>query len=239
VFLAALVPAIYLVSAASYLKGNASCRENEKRLVFLLIVVGTCLFVSVANSASLERLSTVSLPGFILLVWLYDSGKWFGKYLQTMLWITAALVMIRDVWVAQRRPIAIFHSPSGRIALTTRQKLEYYEWLAHNTHPGEYVFDADASGAYFRFGLRNPTELPYVTGCDITRPEQITTLMRDLEKHQVRFVIWDGYIDNTGCPPEADHISPLRDYLRTKYREVAKFYDPTAEPVSVLKRLTK
>jgi hypothetical protein len=219
-FLAALVPPIYLVSVASYWKRNASCGENEKKTVVLLIVLGTCLFLSVANSASLERLSAVSLPAFILLVWC-DPVKGLSRHLQAILWIIVASVMIRDVWVVQRRPLAIFNSPAGLIALTSRQKLEYYEWLAHNTHPSDYVFDADANGAYFRFDLRNPSELPYITSCDITRPEQVTTLVRDLEEHQVRIVIWDGSVNNTGRPAETDHLSPLREYFRAKYREVA------------------
>ncbi len=223
VMTALLVPGVYLVSAGRYLFRRTATPITECRSVLLLTIVGLCLFASVVNSATMARLGTVSLPAFILLIWLSTSSGRLTRVLHGFLWIVVFILMGRDAWLSQTDWMVIFKTPSGPIALTTPQLVQYYQWLAQHTRPGDYVFDTDATGSYFRFQLRNPTMLPYLTACDFTRPDQVAAAVRDLQAHDVRFVIWGQSLDTSSCPAATDHLAPIRDYLRNNYKVVVTF----------------
>ena len=236
IFIALLLPGIYIASIARYLFQTSPPPEKELKTVILLTIVGGCLFASVVNSANVARLSTVSLPGLILLIWLIKSTKWAIKELRAFFWITVCLLMIRDTWIAQTRGLFRFVAPSGQIALSSHNDERWYHWLVQNTRPSDYVFDTDGTGIYFRFDLRNPTELPYVTACDITRPEQVEDVVEDLTKLKVRLIVFDGSLDNAKCPPAADHLLRLREYLRSHYDKVAMFRDTHFGTISIFER---
>lgn len=220
-----LVPGIYIVAIARYMLQPTSPPSEPWRRIILMSAVGLALFASVVNSASVLRLSTISLPAFIILVWLLDRKTWSCKAMRS-LWVVAVIMILRDIRAAQGSWTAYVDMPSGRIALFTADVepyYQYYQWLARNTRPGQYVFDADGNGLYFLFGLENPTKLWWLTRCDFTRPEQVTGVLHDLEKRQVRLILWGGEIDKRICSPTSDHIQPIRNYLHAHYRKIETF----------------
>ena len=235
---ALLVPGIYVVAIVRYARQATSPGEPWRRRIILISTVGLALFASVVNSASLWRLSTISLPAFIILVCLLDGKTWSRKAMQ-FLWIVAAIIIIRDIRAAQGDWAAYVEMPSGRMALFTKDAGPYYQWLARNTRPGQYVFDADGSGLYFLFGLENPTKINWVLlPCDFTRPEQVTGVLQDLEKRRVRLILWNSELDKS-CSPTGDHIQPVRNYLHTHYRKIATFKENiTSQDDTVWERVT-
>jgi hypothetical protein len=224
--LAILIPGIYVVAIIYYIRRAAVLPEPQGRAIVMVSTVGLSLFASIANSASIARLSTVSLPGFIILVWLLDRTSWSGTA-KRLLWALTLTLMLRDVTAAWQNRVDYVDTPAGRVALSdTEHYQSYYQWLSRNTRPGEAVFNAtNHSGIYFLFGLDDPTRLWWLTSCDYTRPEEIPGVLRGLKEREVRLVLWSSGIDAIGCRPGTDHIQPIRDYLRNHYRRTGTFRD--------------
>lgn len=236
-FLVLLIPGIYLVSTVSYLRHRGAPPDKEWRVAILLTVIGSALFVSVANSASEARLAAVSLPGMVLVIWLSTRSGRAARPALALFWTAAFVMMIRFGWLMQTGWLVRFETPAGPLALDDPADERLYQWLSINTHPGEYVFDASANGIYFRFGLINPTEMPYITPCDLTRPEKVTSVIRDLEKHRVQVIVWNPLqLDTAICPVSTDHLAPLRTYIHANYIDVADFADSERRFVVLARR---
>ena len=234
---AILIPGIYLVALIYYMRRAVVLPEPQGRTIMIVSAVGLSLFVSIANSASISRMSTVSLPGFIVLVWLLDQTSW-GGFAKRLLWALTLMLMLRDVSVAWQNRFDYVDTPTGRVALSDKEHYEsYYQWLSHNTRPGEAVFNAtNHSGIYFMFGLDDPTRLWWLTSCDFTRPEEIPGVLRGLKERQVRLVLWSSGIDAIGCRTGTDHIQPIRDYLHNHYRQIGTFQDIYGTTIFVWER---
>lgn len=232
-----LIPGIYLVAIVCHLRHSTISTDRQWRLIVLSNVVGLSLFASVINSATGARLDTISLPGFIVLVWLVASNSWGGKTIK-LLWMFALFIMLRDISIAERRWAPYVDTPSGRVAVYSSSARSYYRWLAHNTRPGEFVFNATThSGVYFLFRLENSTKLWWLTSCDYTRPEQVSGVLQDLEMHRVRLILWYRDVDTMGCLSGTDHLQPIRNYVRDKYRHIETFQDADGATVFVFERL--
>lgn len=237
-FIALLIPGVYFASIIYYLylRRSRQAFSGQLRLLVLLNVVGLSLFISVINSASVPRLGVVSLPGFVLLVWLgHRSGR--AQAFQTAFWAMVSVLVLRDIALAQTSWLVRFDTPSGPIALIYPAEASWYRWLGKHTRPGDYVFDTHSTGIYFRFRLRNPTALPYIWNCDITRPEQVRQVVEDLERHKVGLVVWDSSLDAESCSPSADHLSELREYLSKNYIRGSDFRMLDFWTVTMLERI--
>lgn len=226
VIVTVLIPSIYVPAIVSYRRRSPGPGCSQWRIILLLSAVGVSLFASIVNAAEVFRLGTVSLPGFIILVWLADRGRWRGKVMP-LLWAFAIVTMLRDISAAQKTRMYYVETPSGGIALSSPDREPYFRWVGRHTSPGQYVFDASSSDVYFLFGLENPTEVWWLTTCDFTRPEQVSSVLRSLEDHQVRLILWNSGIDtdttSVECSPGSDHIQPIRDYLHRHYRKIETF----------------
>jgi hypothetical protein len=217
--IALFVPGIYIVAIIRYIHRAGSPLIQPWRAIVLLSIVGIALFVSIVNAATSARLSTVSLPAFIVAFWLVDSHRRMNKAARQAIGAAVVLLMMRDIQFAQRTWTAYVNTPSGRVALSsTDRNGRYYSWLARNTNPGEYVFDASSSEIYYWFELNNPTTLWGLSSCEFTRPAQVAEVVRDLARREVRLIIWNHRIDDMGCPAASDHLQPVRDYMRQHYR---------------------
>ncbi len=234
--IAVLIPGVYMLSTGRYLLRRAAAPANEWKVVVLLSAIGASLFASVASSASTERLSAVSLPGFILLIWLCNCSGRAARALNALLWISVCLLMATDIGRAQTGWLVRFDTPSGPIALRDPVTVRYYQWLAQNTRPGEYVFDGAGTGIYFRFQLQNPTELAVVTDGEFTRPEQVADAVRDLERYKASLVLVSGSLGTRSGPFGTDHLFQLKKYLRSNYGEVASFPGSNFGTISILER---
>ena len=219
--IATLVPGIYLVAIGYYVLLGNSRRRPQWEIVVLIIIVGLSSFVAVANSPSFWRLTTISLPAFIILVWLAHLGGWSRKA-TAMLWTVVVFMMLRDICVSRQMWTTYVDLPSGRVAPFDPE----LQWLAKSTQPGEYVFDTNW-WVYFLLRVRNPTKLPLITTGDFTRPEQVKSVLHDLAEHQVPLIIWSNDLDGKEFPLPSDHIQPLRDYLHAHYRTIKKFQEAT------------
>jgi hypothetical protein len=224
VIITLLIPWIYIPAIVSYKRHSPDSTCPQWRIILLLSVVGLSLFASIVNAADITRLGTVSLPAFIILVWLADRGRW-GRKAMPLLWAFTIVMMLRDISAAQKSRMYYVETPSGGIALSSPNREPYFRWLGRHTSPGQYVFDASTSDVYFLFGLENPTEVWWLTSCDFTRPEQVSSVLRSLEDHRVPLILWNSGIDTMvdECSPGTDHIQPIRDYLHRHYRKIETF----------------
>ena len=233
VIITILIPWIYIPAIVLYQRRSAVAACSQWRIILLLSAVGLSLFASIVNAPDVHRLGTGSLPGFIILVWLADRGRW-GRKAMPLLWAFTIVMMLRDISAAQKSRMYYVETPSGGIALSKPDREPYFRWLGRHTSPGQYVFDASTSDVYFLFGLENPTEVWWLTSCDFTRPEQVSSVLRSLEGHQVPLILWNSVIDPMviECSPGTDHIQPIRDYLHRHYRKIKTFqYDTIWERI--------
>jgi hypothetical protein len=123
-------------------------------------------------------MSTVSLPGLIILVWLLDRTSWAGTA-KRLLWALTLILMLRDVAAAWQNRVDYVDTPTGRVALSdTEHYQSYYQWLSSNTRPGEAVFNAtNHSGIYSCSGSRTPRTL-WLIPRDYTRPKKSPGALR-------------------------------------------------------------
>lgn len=216
-----LVPWVYLAALGDYLFGGDLRPHHPREGILLIVIVGLSSFLAISNSASFWRLSTVSMPAFIVLVWLADRKGWRRKA-TVLLWTVVVLMMLRDISAARTNWTTYVDLPSGRVAPFDAE----LRWLAENTHPGEYVFDTNW-WVYFLLEVKNPTKLMLITTGDFTRPEQVQSVLRDLEEHQVPLIIWSNDLDGRERSLPGDHIQPVRDYLHAHYRPIKNFQEAT------------
>lgn len=213
-----LVPWVYIVSAIWFKPSPESSRGDTWRRIVLLNFVGAAMFASIVNSAGYWRIAVVSLPAFLVAVWIIETK--LGVIVIRILTVIAVLAMVSDIRASQRNWYYSIETPSGRIALSVDDPLSQLQWFAARTHQGDYVFQALGSNLYFWLGLRNPTKVWWLTPCEFTRPEQVDDVLRDLELHAPRFILWNGDLDESLCGASSDHIQPVRDYLHAHYHKV-------------------
>lgn len=116
--------------------------------------------------------------------------------------------------------------------MTRNDPVSFYQWLAANTHPGEYVFETSGWDIYFWFELRNPTELQRWYATEFTTPVQLNTSLRDLEQRKPRLIVWGGDL----VWPVNDYLDPGRNYIRSHYRKIENFDDNIGGQISVWER---
>jgi hypothetical protein len=112
---AILVPGVYIVALAGYMRRTTSPPSEPWRRIVLISAVGLAMFASVLSSASYWRLAVGSLPALVVLVWLLDQK--IGVKATYALWIVTIFMMLKDIAVAQKNWKSYLDSPSGRIAL--------------------------------------------------------------------------------------------------------------------------
>jgi len=229
-FVRALLPAVYVVFLLCYRRqARMRPREHWDRLM-LLNIMGLFLFLSVGPSASWFRFCTVSIPGLILLVWLLSLPRKLCRALAWSLSVSAVIVAITEAWWWQNHWRAYLDAPGGRAAMVMPNLYEIYRWVLDRTQPWEFFFEAVDSDMYFTLSLQNPAAVDYVSATNLTRPEQVEAVIKALKRHRVRFVLWSSSLDSgPAYRSSADHLGPLRAYLRNRYRVVKTF--PTFEQV--------
>ncbi|HEV2494474.1 MAG TPA: hypothetical protein VG204_15535 [Terriglobia bacterium] len=224
VFIRALLPLVYIVFFTSYRREARTQTQEPWDRMMLLSIVGLSLFVGIAPAAAWFRFCTVSMPAIIVLVWLVNRSRRFGRPWSGALWVLALLFALVEPWWWQRHWRAYLSPPGGRTALVMPALYERYQWVLDHTTPSELFFEAVDADMYFTLGLQNPTSVPLVSPTDLTPPEQVEGVIADLEKHRVRLVFWSPALDGGRTYRAArDHLGPLRDYLRNHYRVIKTF----------------
>jgi hypothetical protein len=233
-FLHAVIPFIFILFFARYWRGSGKQPAESWERPMLVAIVGSFLLLSIAPAPASIRIAASSLPGIILLGWLIDSPSKLSRALNAVITIGVLLVALHAV--ARRRPISnwTLASPQGKLAITGLGVYQEYTWVQEHTRPLEYFYDAASPDMYFRLDLRNPTPLPFVRNSGFTRPEQVAGVIRGLEEHRVRYIVWSRE-DLDALPdweaPSDDHLGPLRDYIRSHYQVVKVFSTPLSDQI--------
>ena len=223
-FIHFLLPLVYIIFSLRYLRAKRSRPQEPWDRLMLLNFTGLFLFLGIVPAPDWVRLCSASLPGLILLAWiLHEPGK-LAKVLAWSLWFATLVLVLAEPIERQTHWHAFLDLPLGRAALLSPEEYDEFDWLSQRTHPSEFLLDAGFPDVYFLLGLRNPAEVAFLTPTDYTRPEQVRQVIKALEIHRVKFVIWRVQLDLLyENRTEGDHLGPLRDYLHQRYR-VAKIY---------------
>lgn len=219
-----LVPLVYLLFFFRAWRERVRHPKEPWDRLMLVSVVGLFLFLGVAPAATQERLTTVSLPALILLVWF---AKWSGKLERVvllLLWVLALGLVAMETRSTQTHSYETLDLPAGRIAFFHPSDVEVFRWFLAHARPSDFLF-GDHPGTNFGLRLRNPAQVDFdwVTETDYTRPEQVQNVVETLEAKQVRWVEWVAETEPSGQP--GDHLGPLRSYLHTHYHVAKSFYD--------------
>lgn len=223
-FIRVLLPLIYIAFFIRYRRQRRTQTDVPWDRVMLLGIVGSFLFIGIAPAATWFRYCTVSMPGIILLVWFVNQSTRLRGSATAALWVLALLFAFSESWWWQRHWRADLDPPGGRTAVVMPVLYERYRWVLDHTRPSELFFEAVDADIYFTLGLENPTRVPLVSPTDLTPPAQVEGVIGDLEKRQVRLVLWSPALDGGKTYHAArDHLGPLRDYLRSHYHVVKTF----------------
>lgn len=225
-FLYAVIPSTYILFFARYRRESRKEPMEFWERPMLLALVGSFMLLSVAPAPAYPRMAASALPGFILLGWFIDSPRKLARALAGALVVGVLLVVPHAVATVQSMEKQILTASQGRLAVTDREAYEEYAWVQHHTRPSDYFYGPGNADMYFCLTLRNPTPLPFVTNNGYTTPEQVMDVIRALQQHPVRYILWSPRGLDT-IPewedPSDDHLGPLRDYIHRHYHVVKVF----------------
>jgi len=224
-FVHLLLPFAYLAFQIWYRRSSRVSTDQGWDGLVLLQAVGLCLFLGVAPAAEGQRMATVALPATILFVWMLNSSGRVGRGLLVLFAVGALAFAVAFPLRMQTRRWTYLDVPAGRVAFSDTSRLELFKWVLGHTDPGDFFFDNAGTQPFaFLAGVRSPGPTLFLTTSDYTRPEQVRQLVEGLEKHQVRFILWEASFDvpsDSGVP--GDNQGPLRSYLHTHYRVIKTF----------------
>jgi hypothetical protein len=223
VFIHILVPLAYLLFVVRFWREARTHPEHPWDRLMLFSIIGLFLFVGVAPAPSFFRLCEVSLPALILFVWFLTQPGRVEAALLKMVWAFAILMVVIEPARVQTHARTFIDLPSGRTWFEHSFDYDQYRWISEHTRPSEFFFEGAWPDTYFRLALRNPTQVPFVTNTDYTRPEQVRDVTRGLEREAVRLVLWSFGLETPQGDIAGDHLGPRRAYLHTHYRVVKTF----------------
>ena len=225
-FIHLLVPLVYLIFFARYLRLAKQHPEEPWDRLMLINLMGLSLFASIAFTPNWFKISSSTLPALIIFVWFLKAPGKLNKALRSLLWFAAISSAVAQPLIAQTSSSGELNTPIGRAAFNDDERYEKYRCLLQVVHPGETYFHAGDVDTYYLLDVRNSTYAAVVTPDDWTRPEQVRGIVRSLSKQHVRFVLWSAWLDwPPADKPAGDHLGPLRAYLREHYRIVKTFTD--------------
>ena len=195
-----LVPFIYLIFLVRMFRQAKSHPFEPWDRLTLLTTVGLFEFFTVAYSPSWLRLCSVAFPGIIVFVWLVKSSRRSLLTVTNLLWVISLSVLAAQAVDVQLKEQRWISSPAGPIAIRDADRYEEYQWVQEELSRAN-TFSGLGLRLYYPFRLRNPTEVPFLTASDYTRPEQVQQVITSLEQRRVRFVLWSVWLDaQCVCP---------------------------------------
>jgi hypothetical protein len=222
----AVIPFAFILFFAHYWRESRKKPLEYWQRPMLVAIVGLLMFLSVAPAPDDVRMAGISLPALILLGWLLDSPRKLVRALVVVVTAGLALAAFHAVVAKRTVPACILTTLQGELAFSDQDGLEEYLWLQQHTQPSDYFYAPDMPDHYFYLNLRNPTPLTFITNNGFTTTEQVADVIRGLEQHSVRYILWDpqGLDTLPGWEnPDDDHLGPLREYIHTHYNRVTAF----------------
>jgi hypothetical protein len=218
-FVYAAVPLAYL---AFVFTARWRCEKDQHEDWDQLVLValgGVAMLLAVALSPSLKRLSTVSPPALVILVWLLNQTRRITAGMKSAMAAAAVAMAIAAPLHTQTRWRASLDLPGGRTALLDPVDYEEYRWVLTHTHPGQFFFGMPPM--YVPFHMRNPTAIDAFDDSEYTRPEQVIAAVQGFETHRIPMMILLPLEDPVPYP--SDHRGPFREYMRQHYRLTKSF----------------
>jgi len=223
-FLHGLVPLVYVLFFVLYGRLKRSRPLEPWDQLMLVNWIGASLFIGIAPAPDDLRLSSISLPAFIVLVWLLRLWGTKGRPVLRAIWVAALVLVVIEPGSRQIHWRTEFALPIGRVAFLDRSSYEMHRWVLERISPPGFFFEEEFPRMNFTLNLRNPAPVPVLTNADYTRPEQVLAAVRALEERRVRFVMVSPWLDRKMMGRDwGDHLEPLRAYLGTHYHAVKTF----------------
>lgn len=222
-FLYATVPLVYIIVFAFGLRGRwKKAVDGPWEQLVLVTLTGVALFITIAPSPTVKRLSYVSPPAMILLAWLLDRpGRFAGRLRAALGCLAVALAISASVY-NQTRWHAYLDLPAGRTAFSDHVELDEYRWMLAHTHPGQYFFGMPPM--LVPLHLVNPTAVEGFDTSEYTRPEWVVAGVQALQVHPPPIMVLNRgqqYLLSAHSP--SDHTAPFRDYWIQNYRLAKTF----------------
>jgi hypothetical protein len=221
-FVYCTVPLAYLVLLLVMRRQWRRDRTRPWKQLLLITVTGIAMFLAIAPSPSIKRLSTVSPPAMILLAWLLDKRtRVFAVVKGTLATLAAALAVTAAVH-SQTRPKTYLDLPAGRTAFVDSTVIEEYRWVLTHTHPAQFFWGMPPF--YVPFHLQNPAATESLDTSEYTRPEDIAAVLRALQQHNVPIIVLPSeklYPLTIDSP--SNHAIAFVAYLHANYRLTRTF----------------
>jgi hypothetical protein len=218
-FAYAVLPTVYAICLWRSFRISREAHSGIGARLSLLTMVGTAMFVEIAQSPSWFRFYCVSLPGVILLIWLVGELGKVSAHATRLLWIGVMSLAAYQTWSMHAHYSSVEELPAGRAAMPPLAA-EKLTWLAARTQPGQFMLQAEWPGMYLPLALRNPI---YVESLGFNGAGQlgfVALSIRQLEDKRVQFIVWSPRLES---PSYA--LAPFRQFLMDHYRPVWRFSD--------------
>ena len=221
-FFYALIPVVYVVFLI-YRRLRSAGTGSDRDLV-LWAILGSVLFVG-ASAPTAFRLYHISIPGVLILTWLVSRLRLGAGISRTL---TFGLLVLSVMYCFQRQTIAnvTLELPAGRAAFLAPDTVDKYLWLADETEPGDYIYEAQHATYYFPLHLKNPSPFYLIRDNNYTPPFQVEQLLRSLRANPPRLIAWHGGWSKR--PAErlpGDNLAPLWEFIRANYRMKKEFLE--------------
>jgi hypothetical protein len=225
-FLFFATPLIFVFFFARYLRESRRKPLDYWERPMLVGIVGLFMLLSIAPAPDSARIAISALPALILLIWLLDSPRKVCRVSVAVLALGTLLTAIYSVAASRPQPVGILATPHGKLAFTDPNLYQEDLWIQQHTRPSDYFYEPLSQDAYFYLDLRNPTPLSSIQNNGYTPPQQVAEVIRGLELHQPRYILWSPQALDTLSPhenPSDASLGPLRDYLHSHYKLVRLF----------------
>jgi hypothetical protein len=215
------LPIIYATSLWTCRKGSRHASPADVKGIVLLTLVGSMMFLEVAQSPNSIRLYCVATPGIILFVRLLAVGLTSParRNAAIMIWTGLILLAAHQTWSRHLQQAMVLDLPAGRVATTpmTGGKLA---WLTRHTTPGQFLFEARWVDVYLPLALRSPVFTDMLEGGHKSRDEFVDLSIRQLEARRVQYIIWSPRLESPAYP-----FAKFHEFLADRYQRVLTFPD--------------
>jgi hypothetical protein len=220
-FVHASVPLAYIISLFAIHRGRKKEPSQPWDQLLLISLTGMAMFLAIASSPSWKRLSTVSPPAMILIVWFLSRPGKVRTGCRVGIGTAAVILALATAVRTQTRWHAYLNLPVGRTAFDDPVRHEEYRYMLGRTHPGQLLFGTPP--ILFAFGVQNPAPIDVFVSAEYTRPEQVNATIQTLERYRVSMLMLNRQMYQSLATSPSDHLDPLRAYLQGNYRLTKQF----------------